>query len=178
LPISIDWGTYVISIPQSYLTFVSGSTYTLDTEQFRLDLRALEESQYGIVNLKTHVHNTEVTIGGITYARFIEILAPYTVTFENGNYRVILQGSNNNIWDEGILNLNQVQVIPTNSAGLVSLTDQNKYWRNKLIIDPVTKDWVLYEDDGITVKDRWTLKDIDGNPITVPAGAIAQRIPQ
>lgn len=32
-----------------------------------------------------------------------------------------LEGSNNNIWDveNGILNQNQVQVIPTNSAGLI-----------------------------------------------------------
>jgi hypothetical protein len=69
----------------------------------------------------THIHNTEVTVAGTTFARTIEIIAPYSITFEDGQYTVILKGSNNNIFDvvNGILNQNQVQVVPTNSAGLI-----------------------------------------------------------
>ena len=81
--IIIDWGdTYIIHVPKSYLTLVSGSLYTLDTDQFRLDLRALEASAPGMAFTKTHLHNTEVTVAGTTFARTIEILAPYSVEFE------------------------------------------------------------------------------------------------
>lgn len=119
--ITIDWGTHIITIPQSYLAFVSGTFYTLDTNQFRLDLKALEVTPEGMAEPITHRHNTEVTIAGTTFARTIEILAPYSVEFEDGQYSVQLQNSNNNIWDigGGILVQNQVQVIPTNSAGLI-----------------------------------------------------------
>lgn len=120
--LTIDWGnTYKIQVPQSYLTLISGTLYELDTDQFRLDLKGLEASENGIPFPKTHDHNTQYTIAGVTYSRSIEILAPYSVEFEDGAYSVRLTGSNNNIWDiqSGILVQNQVQVIPTNSAGLV-----------------------------------------------------------
>ncbi len=121
MPISIDPLTFVISVPQSYLVNIVGTLYEMDTDTFRLDLKALEDDMGGITFLKTHTHNTEVTVAGVTYARIIEILPPYSVTFEDGQYSVKLVGSNNNIFDiqSGILNQNQVQVIPTNSAGLI-----------------------------------------------------------
>jgi hypothetical protein len=119
MPVTVDWGTKVISVPQSYLTFVSGTLYEMDTDQFRLDLKELEASQAGMPFLDTHQHNTEVTIAGDIYARLIEIINGYTVTFEDGQYAVKLVGSNNNIFDEGIINRNQVSIIPTNSAGLI-----------------------------------------------------------
>lgn len=72
----------------------------------------------------THRHNTAVTIAGITYARFIEIINGYSITFENGQYSVRLAGSNNNFFDvaNGILNQNSVQIIPGNSAGLIGMS--------------------------------------------------------
>jgi len=120
MAISIDWGnTDVIYVPQSYLTLVSGTLYSLDTETFRTDLKALESTEAGIAFPDTHVHNTEVTLAGITYARFIEIISPYTVEFEDGAYTVLLEGSNNNIGEPGIIVQNQVSVITQNSAGLI-----------------------------------------------------------
>lgn len=121
--ITIDWGnTYKIQVPKSYLTLVSGTLYELDTDQFRLDLKALEASEDGMPFPKTHDHNTQYSVAGVTYARSIEILSPYSVEFEDGAYSVRLTGSNNNIFDiqNGILVQNQVQVIPTNSAGLIA----------------------------------------------------------
>lgn len=123
--ITIDYGnTNVINVPQSYLTLISGTFYELDTDQFRLDLKAIEDDEVGMAFPRTHTHNTEVTVAGITYARTIEILPPYSVEFEDGQYTVRLVGSNNNIFDveNGILVQNQVQVIPTNSAGLQTVT--------------------------------------------------------
>lgn len=120
MAISINWGTKVIFVPKSYLTPVTGTLYELDTNKFRLDLKNLEDSDYGIAYQRTHRHNTEVTVAGVTYARTIEIINGYKVEFENGFYSVRLVGSNNNIFDiqNGILVQNNVQVIPGNSAGL------------------------------------------------------------
>jgi hypothetical protein len=120
MAISINHSTYVISVPQSDLSLISGTLYELDTDDFRKALKEWEASEDGIVEDDTHVHFTTYTIAGVTYARAINILSPYSITFENGAYSVQLSGSNNNIWDigGGILNQNTVQVIPTNSAGL------------------------------------------------------------
>lgn len=121
MALSVNPLTFVIYVPTAYLTLVSGTLYTMDTDLFRLDLKLFEASLEGITLYKTHNHNTEVTIAGTTFARGIEILAPYSVEFEDWQYTVILEGSNNNIFDvaSGILVQNQVQVIPTNSAGLI-----------------------------------------------------------
>lgn len=128
--ITVTGPTGVIFVPQSYLTLVSGTLYTMDTNQFRLDLKAWEASPDGMPWLRTNQHNTEVTVAGVTYARTIEIINGYSVEFEDGQYTVRLEGSNNNIFDvEGlVLVQNQVQVIPTNSAGLIvtSGTGQNQ----------------------------------------------------
>ena len=124
MAISVDPATFVITVPKADLTLVSGTFYTYDTDAFRLELREWEYSEVGMPFEKTHDHNTEVTIAGVTYARTVSILSPYTVTFEAGTYSVKLEGSNNDVWDigGGILNQNTVQVIPTNSAGLITVT--------------------------------------------------------
>lgn len=121
MAISITWGTKTINVPQSYLSLVTGTLYELDTEQFRLDLKALEEGEEGMPFPDTHNHNTEVTVAGITYARVIEIINGYQIEFEDGQYTVRLVGSNNNFFDveNGILAQNQVQIIPGNAAGLI-----------------------------------------------------------
>jgi len=125
--INVDWGTRTIYIPQSYLTLVSGTLYELDTNQLRLDLKDLEDDDEGMPHPDTHRHNTEVTIAGTTFVRTIEIINGYSVEFEDGQYSVRLVGSNNNIFDiqNNILNQNQVQVIPTNSAGMVVAPSSN-----------------------------------------------------
>lgn len=121
MAIFVNPQTHVITVPQADLTFISGTLYSHDTNAFRLELKAWEESDIGMVHTKTHNHNTAVTIVGVTYARTIEILAPFSVEYEDGQYTVLLQGSNNNIFDvaNGILVQNQVQVIPGNAAGLI-----------------------------------------------------------
>ncbi len=122
---TIDWATGIITVNQADLTLVSGTLYTMDTDAFRLELKALEASLAGMAEPDIHLHNTAVTVGGITYARTIEILSPYSVQFlPNTQWSVRLEGSNNNIWDveAGILVQNQVQVIPTNSGGLIDGT--------------------------------------------------------
>lgn len=123
MAISVDWAAKEITVPKADLTLVSGTLYEHDTDAFRLELRALEDNEAGMPFVRTHKHNTEVTVAGITYARTIEIINGYSVEYEDGAYSVRLTGSNNNIWDiqNNVLVQNQVQVIPTNSAGLINL---------------------------------------------------------
>jgi len=123
MAVSIDWGTRVISVLQADLTYLGGSLYELDTDWFRLQLKDLEDSDAGIVFPKTHTHNTQVLLGGIYYARIVEIINGFTVTFEDvgSPYIVSLTGSNNNIQD--VTNLNQVQLKSNNSAGLINVVE-------------------------------------------------------
>jgi len=123
MALSINWFTKVITVPKTDLTLDSGTLYTYDTDTFRLALKALEAGETGVVFDDMHDHNTSYTVVGVTYARKVEIIYNYSVTFEDGQYTVILEGSNNNIFDVAglILNQNQVQVIPTNSAGLIAV---------------------------------------------------------
>jgi hypothetical protein len=117
MAISVNEVTKVISVPQADLTFVSGVTYTHDTDAFRLELRDWESSTPGAWRSITHKHNPPVTVGGVTLGRVIEIINGYTITYEDGQYRVILEGSNNNILD--VANVNQVSIATQNSAGLI-----------------------------------------------------------
>lgn len=120
MAITIDWGTKVISVPQADLTLISGSLYELDVDSFRLTLKDLEDDEDGMPFLRTHNHNTEVTLAGVTFARTVEIINGYTITFEDAQYRVRLAGANNNISD--VTNVNQVSLIVQNSAGLITVS--------------------------------------------------------
>jgi len=136
--ISIDPETYVISIPQSELSFLGGANYALNTDNFRIALRDWEDNEEGIYQPKTHNHNTTVLLGGIQYSRVIEILWPYTVTFEETGtpYVVNLSGSNNNILEK--TNLGTVQILSNNSAGLINVTEmQYGAFDNKVTIDVI-----------------------------------------
>ena len=117
---TVAWNTFVITVPQSFLTPISGTSYQLSTNAFRNALKNIEDSEDGMPFSKTHSHNGEVLLGGIVYARTLEILAPYTITFEETGtpYSVALVGSNNNILDR--TNLGTVQILSNNSAGLVN----------------------------------------------------------
>jgi len=121
MAISVNWVSGVITVPKADTTLLDSGPPEIrqhDTDAFRLALKALEDDEQGQHWPDTHVHETETTLAGVTYARKIRILAPYTVTYEDGSYRVNLVGSNNNIVD--VLNYNSVQVVPANSAGLIA----------------------------------------------------------
>ena len=118
MAISINWGTKVINIPKADMTLIQASPEIreLNLNTFRLALKNLEDDEAGMPYSKTHNHNTTITIGGVELARVIEILYPYTTTFENGQYAVNLVGANSNVADR--TNVNQVSVRSANSAGL------------------------------------------------------------
>ena len=119
MTISINWATGVITVPKIDMVLIQPAPEIrqLDLDTFRLILRDLEDSPDGMAFLRTHKHNTEVTLGGVTYARLIEIINGYTVTFEDDQYAVNLIGANSNVGD--VVNVNQVSVRSANSTGLV-----------------------------------------------------------
>ena len=121
MAISIYPATRVITIPQADLTSLGGGVYQLDVNQFRLWLKDYEDNETGMYLSDTHRHNTEVTVGGVTLARVIEIINGYTVTFEDGAYAVTLTGGNNNLAD--VMNVNNVSLRSNNSAGLIVASD-------------------------------------------------------
>lgn len=118
--ISINWLTKVINVPRTDMSLVQASPEIreLDLDDFRLTLKDLEDDEAGMPFLRTHNHNTTVSVGGVTLARVIEIINGYTVTFEDGQYAVNLVGANSNVSD--VTNVNQVSVRSSNSAGLTS----------------------------------------------------------
>jgi len=120
---SVNWLTGIISIPKADLTLIQSSPTEirqLDINAFRLELRDLEENEDGRPFPRTHDHNAPVDIGGVSLARVIQILSPYTITFEDGQYAVNLTNANSNIGDR--VNVNQVSVRSANSAGLQELS--------------------------------------------------------
>lgn len=120
MAISVDPITGEITVPRNEYPIIQASPEirAFDTDDFRLQLKDWEASVDGIPWTDTHIHNTEVTLSGITYGRFIEIIAPYFITMEDGQYTFRLDGSNNNIVD--VATANQVRLIANNSAGLTN----------------------------------------------------------
>jgi len=158
MAISINPQTYAINVPKADMTLVQSipsEIRELDLNWFRLALKAYEAAEYGIYLLKTHNHNTEVTLGSLTFARVIEILPPYTITFEDGQYAVNLVNANSNVSDR--TNVNQVSVRSANSAGLVAATSTVTVDEINAIADAVWDELVSsHTTPGSTAK---TLKD-------------------
>ena len=175
MAITVDWITKIVSIPQADLTFISGTLYEADTNVIRLALKTIEASAEGMPFEDIHLHNTEVTVAGITFFRTIEIINGYSLQFTpDAQWTVRLAGSNNNFFDvgNGILVQNQVQVISQNSAGGqvietgvsgltseesvkldgidITLTILRKLQMNRMITDPTTGILTIYDDDDTT----------------------------
>jgi len=122
--ITIDWLNRIIFIPKYVMPLVQitpTEIRELNLNEFRLALKDLEDTPEGMVFPDTHIHHTEVDVGGLTLARVIEIINGYTVTFEDDKYAVNLVGANSNVGD--VVNVNQVSVRSQNSAGLISSPD-------------------------------------------------------
>lgn len=140
MAITIDWPSAVLTVPKSFLTLVQlvpSEIYKLDTEALRIAIRDLEDDEEGRgTGLRVVDYTAPKTLDGVTYASFIEIRAPFTVTFEDGAYRVIFEGSNNNILTRS--NVNNVSLAPQNSAGLTfSQEVQNlSYTDDRIYIAP------------------------------------------
>ena len=118
---NVDWANRIVYVYKSDMIQVQSvptEIWNLDIESFRANLHLAQESKDGIPFPSIFSHNTEVQLGGILLARVLEIINNYTITFEDGQYAVNLINANSNIGDR--VNVNQVSVRSSNSAGLVS----------------------------------------------------------
>lgn len=203
MAISVDWATGLITVNQGdpEVTWVGGSTYELDTDAFRLTLKALEASVEGMAWPRITKHNTVVVIDGIQYVRSWEIINGYTVQcLPNSAWRLRMDGqSNNNFHSEGILVLNSVQVIPANSAGntvtetgtsgltpdestkLDTAANEAELARKLVDADETLVDGstgnltVIDPDDGVTVLRTRSVKNKTGGDIVIPDDAPSTR---
>lgn len=122
--IFVDWGKSEVFVPKVAMTIVQTTPsfiYELNVNTFRLAIRSLEDNVEGMPYLKAVDYVAPKTVGGVELARVVELLPPYTLTFEDGQYGVNLIGGNSNLADR--LNLNQVSVRAANSAGLVQTSE-------------------------------------------------------
>ena len=152
MAITIDWATYTIQVPRADMTLVQSSPFEireLNIDDFRKVLNDLQDDEEGMPFPTPHNHVAPISVGGVSLARVVEILDPYTITFEDGVYAVNLVGANSNIGDK--TNLNQVSVRSANSAGLADLSALTAYlleiWQD-LGLDPINT--VTMSDDGTT----------------------------
>lgn len=122
MAISVNWITGEITVPKADTTLVQASPEirALNTSQFWLDLKDAEASADGAPWPDTQVNFPSYTIQGIVYAQAYRIIPPYFVTFEDGQYAVTLDGTNNNILE--VATQNQVRLASSNSAGLQIVT--------------------------------------------------------
>jgi len=128
MAITMDWANLIIQVPRADMPIIQASPEirSLDIDAFRLELKAIEASEEGIPFLDTHKHTTEVVLSGVTYARFVEIINSYTITFEDGLYSVNLFGANSNLLEA--TNQNQVSLRANNSSGLVRVVNEEDIW--------------------------------------------------
>jgi hypothetical protein len=137
MAITVNPLTDVIYVPKADLTLIQASPEVreLDLDWFRLELRDWEDSEEAMPRPKTHNHVTETTLAGLTYARIVEILSPYTVEFEDAQYTVNCVGANHNISDVKVAN--QVSLIINNAAGLITnAAIEYSSYGNKVSLDP------------------------------------------
>jgi len=123
LNLSIDWATYTINIARADMLLLQSNPIEvrqLDLTELHVALRALEDDALGMVHPSTHNYKGPTTISGVTLAQVVEVLDPYSVTFEDGQYAVNVTNGNSNIADK--VNINNVGVRTANSAGLQDLT--------------------------------------------------------
>ncbi len=205
MAISVNWVTGRIYIPKADTTYQGLNPFSqeireLDIDALRLTLRDLEDDPNGGRPWpRTHNHETETLLAGITYVRKVIFLAPYYFEFESGNYRVNLTAENNNLVDR--LYYNGVTVVPANSAGgqvvetgtsgltaaesaqLNNINTRSLYAdkiiKNKKALEKRSGTWylVIYDNDNSTEILQKELTDFaDGSIDDLVAGTLAKEL--
>lgn len=133
MALSWDYINKIITVPRDDLTFVD-PVYECDTIWLMNQIRAEISDQQHIWVDDVYVRTPDIgPIVGTVYAGTLQLINNWKIQFlPDEQYSVLLLGSNNDLWDVGGGKLvpNSVQVIPTNSAGLVinSGVDAQEVW--------------------------------------------------
>jgi hypothetical protein len=114
---SVNWATKIVTVPKSDMTQLSASIYSLDVLNFWAKIHLIQSGEDGLPHLDIMRSNAPVTLGGVTYARSVEVINGYKIEFENGPYQINLTGANNNLLDARVQN--NVSINASNSAGMV-----------------------------------------------------------
>jgi hypothetical protein len=122
MAITIDWATRTINVPRADMALIQPAPEIrqLDLDVFRLLLKTLEASEEGMPFPDTHSHVGPLDLGDVTQARSVLLVNGYTVTFEDGLYRVMLINANSNVL--AYSNVNSVSIASQNSMGLADLS--------------------------------------------------------
>ena len=117
-----DYINKIITIPRADLVYVD-PVYELDTIWLMNEIRAELSDEEHIWVEDVYLRTPDVgPIVGTVYAGTLQLINGWKIKFDPDElYSVLLIGSNNDFWDVagGKLVPQNVQVIPTNSAGLV-----------------------------------------------------------
>jgi len=120
----IDWITGELTIDRATMPIiqVTPEVRALATDDLWLEIKQAEAGQgplgdQGRIYPDIQTNNPAYTISGFTYAQGWLIIPPYFLTFEDGQYSVALQNTNNNIID--VASENQVRILSQNSGGLI-----------------------------------------------------------
>ena len=181
---TINHNTKVIYVLQSELAPLGGSFYEYDIDTLRLALKTLEDDADGMTLDDTHKHTPPTTLAGVTFARQVQIINGYTVTFQDGSYSINIIGGNSNLGD--VINRNSVGVNTANSAGLVQVGEftaddramlqlLHRIGKNRMEVDIDAQQLVLYDDNGTTVLQRWNLATKGGEPVKTATGVQVKR---
>ena len=178
MALTIDFANKIIKPDRADMTLIQSTPieiYQFDLNTFHQGMRNLEDDEGGIWADVTHDYASPTTLSGVTYARLIEIINDYTVTFlPDSAWVVQIVGGNSNVSDR--VNPNNVSVQASNSAGLQELTlmgDILDILENRLVtVDNGngTGTMTLYADDAVTVLKSWTT-------VVEGSGAISTRTP-
>jgi len=121
--VTVIWDKREIFVPKSYMIQVQttpSEIWQLSIPVFKNTLGDLLDDAEGVIYPDIFKFNPTTDVGGVMLAPVVEILDPYTITFEDGQYAVNLVGANSNIADR--VNVNNVSVRSSNSVGLQDLT--------------------------------------------------------
>jgi hypothetical protein len=121
---SVNWATKVITIPKADTTLVQSGPpeiRELDVTDLWVALIDIQDSEAGIRFLDIVLNTPPHALAGVTFARELQIINGYTLTFEDGLWAVNIIGGNSNVAD--VTNKNMVSVNTANSAGFVQGAD-------------------------------------------------------
>lgn len=135
---SVNWLTKVVSIPQGDLIDLGDNKYKLDLYEFKNKCRSLEaEFTEGLSYDPIVSYYKNVDTGDVILAKVVLLVNGYTVTFEDGQYAVLLDGANTNL--HNFTNVNQVSIRPNNSTGLQDLsTLLAMAYMDRVVVNTVT----------------------------------------
>ena len=145
MALQFDYDTFTITIPKTDLLLVSSSpseVRELNINDLRTWLHDEQDDPRGMTFPTMFENNPPVDISGVTLARVLRILPPYTITFDDDGgsdpYNVNIVGGNSNVSD--VVNKNTVGVNTANSAGLQDpfALQQASFVNGEVAIDTVT----------------------------------------